>query len=94
MITQEHLDHWLSEIKHQLNGLSNEISIKKLKDKTGVTVAVSPNIDQDVFVSFEYLREKADTIKQLVKNIEFDIIVDAETKNNEIHDQDLDTHGD
>ena len=73
MITQEHLEHWCSEIAYALNGINNEINDEKLKGKTGIRIAVSPLTAEDVFVSFEYLQEKSTIIKGLLHCIEDDI---------------------
>jgi len=71
MITQEHLEHWLSEIKYALQGVENEIGVAKMKKKSGVHTLVSPT--EEVYVSFGYLQEKATTLKGLIKCIEDDI---------------------
>jgi len=76
MITKEHLQHWMNEIQYAINGIDNEISNDKLKGLTGISVAVSPEIKEDVFVSFEYLQEKARTIKGLLGCIANDMVVD------------------
>lgn len=70
MITEEHLKHWLSELQYQLNGIRNEIA----EDKIGTTKNVLVN---DKNVSFEYLREKADTLKGTIECIEYDILHDG-----------------
>jgi len=77
MITEEHLNHWLNEMKYQLISIEKEIGVAKLKNVKGIKIAVSPNMDEDVFVSFEYLREKAFTLAGLVKNVEFDMNTDG-----------------
>jgi hypothetical protein len=76
MITEEHLNHWMNEIAYALEGMKKEVSPTKLKGKTGVSIAVSPNQNEDVFVSFEYLQEKITTINSLLKCIEDDIAND------------------
>ena len=81
MITEGHLNHWLSEMEYALNGISNEISKEKLKEKTGIKLAVSPNPEDDVFVSFEYLQEKASTLKHLIGCIKHDMVIDTTQKN-------------
>jgi len=65
MITQEHLEHWIKEIRYQLNGIRNEVSSTRLTVK-GIQVGA-------VFVSFEYLEEKAGTIEGTIRCIEDDI---------------------
>lgn len=67
MITQAHLDHWLDEIQYQLTGILNEVSETKLQGVKGVEVP------EKGFVSFEYINEKAITIKRTIKCIEDDI---------------------
>ena len=73
MITQIHLEHWISEISYALNGLESEAGKQKLKGKTGIRVAVSSNTNEDVHVSFEYIQEKITTIKGLISCIGTDI---------------------
>jgi len=73
MITEEHLNHWISEIRWSLNGIEKEIGEAKLKDKKGIKISVSPNINEDVFVSFEYLQEKATIIQGTLRCIEDDM---------------------
>ena len=67
MITEEHLKHWLREIQYQLTGIRNEVS----KDKVGEVKGVE--VPQQGFVSFEYLQEKAETIRRTIGCIEDDI---------------------
>ncbi len=69
MITQEHLEHWLREIHYQTNGILEEINEKKVSFTGGMSVGENGK----AYVSFVYLREKADLIKKLLKNIESDI---------------------
>jgi len=66
MITEEHLRHWISEIRYALNGIHNEAT----KDYTINTVGIQVG---DSYFSFEYLREKVDVIGHLLKCIEDDI---------------------
>jgi len=73
MITQEHLEHWIKEINWQLNGILNEVAESKLKGKKGIDIKISPQIDEDVYVSFEYILEKATTIWRTLHCIEDDI---------------------
>lgn len=74
MITQEHLEHWLNEIHYQLNGIRTEIAVPKLKEVKGMPIVPDPdNPTKTVFVSFEYLREKANTIAMLIGRIHDDI---------------------
>ncbi len=73
MITEEHLKHWIEEINYQLTGILNEVAESKLKGKKGIDIKVSPKIDDDVHVSFEYILEKATTIKGTLHCIEDDI---------------------
>lgn len=66
MITEEHLRHWIGEINYQLNGLRNELNKKEFKDTKIVRV-------NDQVFSFEYGREKVETIAGTIKCIEDDI---------------------
>jgi len=71
MITEPHLNHWLNEMKYQLVSIGKEIREDKLKDVKGVTVPVDNG--NTVFVSFEYIREKAFTLAGLIRCIESDM---------------------
>lgn len=71
MITQEHLEHWLQEIEYQLTGILNEIAEEKVQMK-GINVGKTG----ESFVSFEYLLEKATTIKGTIRCIRDDIRLD------------------
>ena len=66
MITEEHLKHWLREIQYQLTGITQEIAESKIGKTKNVLV-------NDQNVSFEYLREKATTIRGTIQCIEEDI---------------------
>ena len=68
MITEVHLNQWLREIIYQLNGISGEINPDKVLHK-GINVGFAG----ESWVSFEYLNEKQQTIRKLVKNILFDM---------------------
>jgi hypothetical protein len=71
MITEEHLLHWLGEMKYQLTGLRNELNKKEFKDITSTLV-------NDGVFSFEYAREKADTILRIINgSIESDMRTDG-----------------
>jgi len=72
LITEEHLKHWLQEMKYQLISIEKEINEHKLGDVKGVSLSVA-SPPSNVFVSFEYLREKAFTLAHLVKSIEDDM---------------------
>lgn len=74
MINLIHLLNWMTEIEYQLTGINKEISKDKLKHINGINidVGVLPK-REEVFVSFEYLREKSDTITGILKCIEDDI---------------------
>jgi len=71
MITQEHLEHWLKEIEYHLTGILNEIAEEKVQMK-GINVGKTG----EKFVSFEYLLEKATTIKGTIRCIHDDIMRD------------------
>ncbi len=66
MITQLHLEHWIKEMRYQLQGAINEIA-----RTDGVSKGVS--LDNKQFVSFEYLQEKSKVIDALLKTILKDI---------------------
>lgn len=68
MITQEHLEHWIQEINYQLQGILNEVAEERVQQK-GIKLAKT-------FVSFEYILEKATTIKGTIHCIEDDIMRD------------------
>lgn len=70
MITEEHLRHWLFEIRYALNGIRNEASKPDTIKSNGVVIGES-------FFSFDYLREKVFTIEHLLKCIEDDIRTDT-----------------
>jgi len=72
MITAEHLEHWLTELKYQLNGILQEIATEKVQ-MTGINVGKTG----EAFVSFEYLQEKANTLHGVIGSIEWDIIHDT-----------------
>jgi len=67
MITEEHLDHWIKEIRYQLNGIVQEINEKRTGTHKGI------KLDGAGFVSFEYLNEKASTINKTLHCIEWDM---------------------
>lgn len=68
MITQEHLEHWLEEINYQLQGILNEVAEERVQQK-GIKLTKT-------FVSFEYILEKATTIKGTIHCIKDDIMRD------------------
>ncbi len=68
MITEEHLKHWLGELEYQLNGILNEVAEERVQQK-GIKLAKT-------FVSFEYILEKATTIKGTIRCIRDDILRD------------------
>lgn len=71
MITEEHLQHWLEEMKYQLTGLRNELNKKEFKDTNSTLV-------NGAVFSFEYAREKADTIFRIINgSIESDMRTDG-----------------
>jgi len=67
MITEEHLKHWLEELQYQLTGIRNEVGKEKVGEVKGIEVP------QQGYVSFEYIREKAETIRRTISCIEDDI---------------------
>jgi len=71
LITQEHLEHWLEEIEYQLTGILNEIAEDKVQMK-GINVGKTG----EGYVSFEYLLEKATTIKGTIRCVRDDIRMD------------------
>ena len=68
MITQEHLEHWISELNYALNGIDNEVNDKKVVMK-GINVGKNG----EAWVSFEYIQEKVGTIRGTIRCIEDDI---------------------
>jgi len=66
LISQAHLDHWLDEIHYHLRGMLNELGRSE-----GVSKGI--NLNDKLYISFEYLLEKANTIKGTIKCIEDDI---------------------
>jgi len=72
MITEEHLLHWLEEINYQLNGLRNELNKKEFAETKVITV-------NNAAFSFEYAREKTDTISKYIQStIPYEIKHDEE----------------
>lgn len=67
LIRDDHLEHWLSEIESQIKSILTEVANNKVV-MTGINVGSSG----ESYVSFEFLREKAETIRTLVKNIRWD----------------------
>lgn len=72
MITQEHLEHWIKEINYQLTRILNEVAEEKVQMK-GINVGRAG----EAWVSFEYILEKATTIKGTLHCIEDDIMRDG-----------------
>jgi len=72
MITQEHLEHWIKEIEYQLTGILNEVAKERVEMK-GINVGKTG----EAWVSFEYLLEKATTIKGTIRCIQDDIMRDG-----------------
>ena len=68
MITQKHLEHWISEIIYQLNGMATEIAPNKV-----VMKGINVGLNGEAFVSFEYLQEKCHTIQGTLQCIKDDI---------------------
>jgi len=65
LITEEHLDHWLDEMQYQLKGILNELGRSE-----GVSKGIALN--DKLYISFEYLIEKATTIQGIIRSIEDD----------------------
>jgi len=82
MITEDHLNDWLSKIECKLNGISSEISKDKLQDVKGMRIPLAN--DRDVFVSFEYLQEKSNVLYQLINCIREEIVIDTIQQNKEL----------
>lgn len=66
MITEEHLEHWLEEINYALTGILNELGRSE-----GVSKGI--NLNDKLYISFEYLIEKANTIQGTLRCIKDDI---------------------
>ena len=72
MITEEHLNHWLDELKYSLTSITIEINKKEFVDNKGVTI-------DGGFLSLEYLREKAFILAGTIRCIEDDMRLDNAT---------------
>lgn len=70
MITKEHLEHWIKELRYALNGIGQEVGIGKV-ETNGIKL---PN---GKFVSFEYIAEKVGTIGRTIDCIDYDILKDG-----------------
>ena len=68
MITEEHLNYWISELKYSLNGIRKEISKEKVIMK-GINVGKNG----EAFVLFEYLQEKTFILAGTIRCIENDM---------------------
>ncbi len=66
MISEDHLEHWLSEIQWQINGLTSELSKSGYLECDGLRL-------HGEYLSLEYLREKKYKIQKLKEQIEWDI---------------------
>ncbi len=66
MITEDHLEHWLFEIEYCLNGIHTHLEKKGFKEMDGTML----NGDH---LSFTYLREKRDMIRNLLKQIRYEV---------------------
>lgn len=66
MITQEHLEHWIKEIRYQLKGALNELGRSE-----GVSKGIALN--DKLYISFEYLLEKVNTANRTLNCIEDDM---------------------
>jgi len=71
MITEEHLEHWIKEIRYYLNGIGSEIDINKLSGVGGIPLEKPDG--KKVFVSFDYIREKIKMIEGQLRCIEDDV---------------------
>jgi len=72
MITEEHLKQWLEEIEYQLQGILTEVAEARVEMK-GINVGKNG----EAWVSFEYLLEKATTIKGTIRCIRDDMVDDV-----------------
>ncbi len=80
MITKEHLEHWLAELRHPLSGILSEVAA----DKTGLSGIQLPN---GRYVSFEYILEKVVSASRTIGCIEFDIEKDGSSTQDDIKHQ-------
>ena len=80
MISEEHLEHWLSEMEYALNGIRNELNKKSYAKEVGLMI----NTD---YLSLEYLREKEATLKRLIYDIKWDTEHDGVSTLEIIHDR-------
>ena len=69
MITEEHLEHWLKEIEYQLQGILNEVAEERVNKQKGIQL-------EKTYVSFEYILEKASTIRQTIHCVRDDMMRD------------------
>ena len=63
MITQEHLEHWITELSWALNGISNEVNKQKIE---GIK-------KEEAYFSFNYVKEKTTILRGTIRCIEDDI---------------------
>lgn len=63
MITQEHLEHWITELNWALNGISNEVNKQKIE---GIKT-------EEAYFSFNYVKEKTTILRGTIRCIEDDI---------------------
>jgi len=66
MISLEHLSHWINEMNYQLRGLLNELNKPEFKKINSIPVG-------DSVFSFEYAREKSETIQRLLNSVFYDM---------------------
>ena len=69
MITEEHLQHWLSEMQWQLDGINTELSKEKYKDTKGLDINGN-------HLSLKCLREKLTHLQGLKRCVENDMVND------------------
>lgn len=67
MISEEHLNHWITELKYQLTGILNEVAEVKVGEEKGF------KLKSGAYVSFEYVLEKATTLMGTIHCIEDDM---------------------
>jgi len=67
MITEEHLNHWITELKYQLTGILNEVAEAKVEKEKGF------RLKSGAYVSFEYILEKATTMVGTIHCVEDDM---------------------
>jgi len=81
MITKEHLEHWIKELQNAINGILQEVALDKVVPSEGV------KLNNGKYVSFSYLLEKAKRLQGTIGCIEFDILKDGTSVQDDLKEQ-------